>query len=289
MDGDIIAYKAAFVSTEKWDDETELFDPAAVEANVKKMITEWGQLAKAGTSIICLSDVDHRYFRHTVYPDYKGNRDDRKRPAALSCAFEVIEKHCKTVRYEGLEADDVMGVLSGSEHLSDPVIVSIDKDMLTIPGKILNPNKFRRPIKVSKQAADRMMLKQALQGDRTDNYFGVEGIGPVKADKIVDAHADIRKAWEAVVETFGDEEQALTMCRLSRILRPNEYNEEKGEVRLWHPTKQDIWIPSKPSAEKTKSIARSSSTTPKNASRKTATKRTGSRKKTTKISPVAGP
>ena len=287
IDGDIVAYKAAFVSTDTFEDQ-EIFDPAAVKANVDLMVKEWSQLAKAGATIICLSDDTHRYFRHDVYPDYKGNRQDRERPKALTSAYDCLKENYKSVQYDGLEADDVMGVLAGSTELTDPVMISIDKDLMTVPGKLLNPNKMRRAVRITKPAADRMMLIQALQGDRTDNYPGVEGIGPVKAEKIVNEHADIRAAWQAVVETFGDEEMALTMTRLARILRHDDFNIEKGEVRLWHPTNKDIWTKSIPES-KAPTTGRKSSRTRKGASRKTGTKRTGSRKKTTNVSPVSGP
>ena len=289
IDGDIIAYKAAFVSTDTFEDQ-EIFDPLAVKINVEMMVKEWSQLAK-GIPIICLSDDDHRYFRHTVYPAYKGNRSDKEKPKALSCAYDCLKENFNFVQYEGLEADDVMGVLAGSTELSDPVIVSIDKDMLTIPGKVLNPNKMRRPVRVSKPAADRLMLKQALMGDSTDGYPGVPGIGPVKADKILNEHSDLRSAWQAVVETFGSEEDALTMTRLARILRSDDYNIEKGEVRLWHPTNKDIWMTAKPTNKLQQTVEKEkpSSKTRKRRSRRTVTKATGSRRKTTNVSPVSGP
>ena len=283
IDGDIVAYKSAYVSTDSFG-EQEIYDPLAVETNVGLIVQEWSQLAK-GRPVVCLSDDSHRYFRHKIYPNYKGNRDDRERPKALGHAYDCLKKNFDFVQYDGLEADDVMGILAGSTELSDPVIVSIDKDMLTIPGKVLNPNKLRRPIRVSKAAADRMMLKPALMGARTDGYPGVEGIGPVKAEKIIEAHADIRSAWQAVVETFGNETDALTMTRLARILRHDDYNSEKGEVRLWHPSKKDIWMKATGEEE----AVSASSKKRRGSSRKTATKRTASRKKTTSVSPVAGP
>ena len=289
IDGDIIAYKAAFVSTDTFEDQ-EIYDPLAVKTNVELMVRDWSQLAK-GRPIICLSDATGRYFRHTVYPAYKGNRSDREKPKALACAYECLANNYDSVRYEGLEADDVMGILSGSTELSDPVIVSIDKDMLTIPGKVLNPNKMRRPVRITKPAADRLMLKQALMGDSTDGYPGVPGIGPVKADKILNEHSDLRSAWQAVVETFGSEEDALTMTRLARILRSDDYNIEKGEVRLWHPTNKDIWLTAKQTDKLKQTVEKEkpSSQTRKRRSRKTGTKATGSLGKTTNVSPVSGP
>ena len=276
IDGDIIAYRAAVLGVDDFDGE-EFFDPDSVEQTVTHIVTDWTQKAKAGTQIICLSDETHRYFRHDIYPDYKGNRKDRERPAALTHAYDCLKKNFKTTDRPGLEADDVMGILSGSPDLTDPIIVSIDKDMLTVPARVFNPDKMRRPLKVRKAAADRQMLTQALVGDRTDGYPGLDGIGPVKADKIISQHSRLKDCWEAVVEAFGSEADALTMTRLSRILRYDDWNEETKELRLWHPTKE-IWIPSTtPNTTSTGGLKRS---TTSSRSRKTypATKRSASRK-----------
>tara|TARA_B100000131_G_scaffold205761_1_gene197890 strand:+ start:7023 stop:7937 length:915 start_codon:yes stop_codon:yes gene_type:complete len=239
IDADIIAYRSIFLSGHTLDDDTD-HDPIAVKTTVDHLIKEWMQKAKAGTSICCMSDPSHRYFRHDVYPEYKANRTG-ERPAALTTALDHIREKHRIAEYDGLEADDVMGVLAGSTTLSDPVVVSIDKDMMTIPGKMLNPSKMRRPLRISKAAADRQVFMQALMGDRTDNYPGVEGIGPVKAQRIIEQHGDARRCWGAVVEAFGDEAQAITMVRLSRILRAEDYNFDTGEIRLWHPIKP-VWM-----------------------------------------------
>ena len=240
IDGDIIAYRSAVISANDFDGE-EFFDPLSVEQNVTHIVGDWTTKARARTQVVCLSDESHRYFRHEIYPDYKGNRADRERPVALSHAYDCLKKNYKTADRPGLEADDVMGILSGSPALTDPVIVSIDKDMLTVPAKLLNPDKMRRPMRIRKAAADRQMLLQALIGDRTDGYPGVEGIGPVKADKILSDFGRLQEMWAAVVEAFGSEKDALTMTRLSRILRFDDYDETEGKVKLWHPSK-DVWM-----------------------------------------------
>ena len=294
LDGDIIAYKCAIISTDTFEDQS-LFDPISVKRNIEIMVDEWAQLAKATARIVCISSEDHRYFRHTVYPDYKGNRKEKKKPAALKCAYDILKSDYKYEQRAGLEADDVMGILSGDPRLVNPIIVSIDKDMLTVPSKLLNPNKPRRPVKIIKAMADRQMLIQAMSGDSTDNYPGIEGIGPVKAEKLMAQFPTPSLAWRAVVEAFGSEKKALTMVRLARILRYGDYNDEKGEVRLWHPRKKDIWIKSIPptikkekelkqsttsyQSQKTSKVTkRSVSATSSSTSR--ATKRKGRRKST---------
>ena len=112
IDGDIIAYRSAVISANDFDGE-EFFDPLSVEQNVTHIVGDWTTKARARTQVVCLSDESHRYFRHEIYPDYKGNRADRERPVALSHAYDCLKKNYKTADRPGLEADDVMGILSG--------------------------------------------------------------------------------------------------------------------------------------------------------------------------------
>ncbi len=244
LDGDIIAFRCAVTNQDEFDGEF-VYDPRVVSDALDRMVKEWQTLAKAGTSIVCLSSPDRRYFRHLIYPAYKQNRSGLQRPVALDFAIDYLHKNYKIAQRVGLEADDVMGIFMGKPELTDPVIVSIDKDMMTIPGKIMNPGKMLRPMKVSKQSADRMVFYQALVGDSTDGYPGAKGIGPKKAEKILAECAHPLKLWLAVVEAFGgDEEQATLMVQLAKILRHEDYNEGTGEVRLWNAKNPNLWITS---------------------------------------------
>ena len=71
-------------------------------------------------------------------------------------------------------------------------------------------------------------MLQALTGDRTDNYPGVE-VGPVRAQNLLNENPSPAMAWQAIVKAFGDERQAITMMRLARILRADDYNIKTGE------------------------------------------------------------
>jgi 5'-3' exonuclease len=155
---------------------------------------------------VCLSDATHKYFRHIIYPQYKANRKGSARPVGLGHAIKYLEDNYKIARRPGLEADDVMGILAGSEHITDPVIVSIDKDMMTVPGRVLNPNKMNRAQKVSERSADRMMFYQALVGDSTDGYPGAKGIGPKKAEKALQDWTTERELYERCLKLYEDNE-----------------------------------------------------------------------------------
>ena len=82
-------------------------------------------------------------------------------------------------------------------------------------------------------------MVQALVGDTSDNYPGLKGFGPVKAEKLLANCKTLPEMWGAVVgayrkggETFG---AALLNARMARILRYGDYDFTSGNVELWDP------------------------------------------------------
>ena len=61
------------------------------------------------------------------------------------------------------------------------VIVSDDKDMLTIPGLKLKGGEL---IQTTEWAANFAFYSQAMVGDTADHYPGCKGIGKVKATQV---------------------------------------------------------------------------------------------------------
>jgi DNA polymerase-1 len=157
----------------------------------------------------------------------------------------MLKQHDAYVR-PLLEADDVMGILSTHPDLlpGEKVIVSVDKDMKTIPGLLFNPDKDREPRRIEQHVADYWHLYQALMGDPTDGFPGCPGIGPKRAQKILmdgddHRHFPVAEMWARVVATFAkrglNEHYALTQARVARICRHTDYDFEKKEVKLWNP------------------------------------------------------
>lgn len=242
VDADIVAYQAAAKTASKFDDEL-VGDPNKACREADLILDNWMRRVKPNQIVMCWSCTTRKYFRHDIYPEYKGNRKG-ERPPCLSEVTEYLKDKHRSVSYRGLEADDVLGILGMSPDLINPVVVSIDKDMMTLPVKFYNPSKMMRPLRQNLGMADRLMFKQALMGDSTDGYKGVPGCGPAKAEKILD-QCRPSNMWEGVLQAFLDsnltEQYALTMVRLARILRAEDYN-ENGDVRLWLPYNQGEWM-----------------------------------------------
>jgi DNA polymerase-1 len=128
--------------------------------------------------------------------------------------------------------------------MREPVVISIDKDLLQIPGWNYNPGvrgKGGRLTEITAKEADRYHLYQTLVGDDTDGYVGCPGVGTKKATKLLDdcAHLSAATQWEWVVEAYRkrglDEEAALVQARVARILRAEDWDPIKKEHRLWTP------------------------------------------------------
>ena len=122
-----------------------------------------------------------------------------------------------------------MGVLA----TDNTIIVSDDKDLQTIPGRLYRP--ATKELKtITPEEADRSHLIQALTGDVTDGYKGCPKVGPVSAEKILE-----EGTWEEVVGAYQKaglgEEFALSQARVARILREGEWNPITEEVQLWNP------------------------------------------------------
>ena len=260
IDADIVAFRAAAKVQDKFDGEL-ISDPRVAIREAEHILEQWTKFVKPNLTLLCFSCPTRVYFRHDIYPEYKAQRRGLVKPPALSAVIEHLKNKYKFITYPGLEADDVMGILGTSTTIKDPVIISIDKDMQTIPTKFLNPDKMRRAVRISPGAADLLVYKQAMTGDSTDNYKGIPGTGAVKAEKIIQESKQ-SQIWQSVERAFLDNklttEYAITMMRLARILRAEDYNIETGEVRLWHPVKPQ-WMT--PSAHNTTNSTASKSTT----------------------------
>jgi DNA polymerase-1 len=172
-------------------------------------------------------------WRKGVAEDYKANRKNIRKPMLLPAMRDFITSHWPTVIYDGLEADDVLGLMSGEGD----ILVSSDKDLLSVPGHHFNPDKpDDGVIVVDEVTAFTQHMTQTLTGDSTDNYKGCPKVGKVGAAKIL-FELTLEEMWPAVVGRFEKagltEEDALQQARLAHILHPGEYNHDTKEVTMW--------------------------------------------------------
>lgn len=276
VDGDILAYAASSATqkTYAWDEETVSVSASLDEAlgSVGRTLDKLMDDLNASDYRIALSDPDKNW-RKKVLPSYKSNRTGEKPIHYDAVRAELFENGNSTM-IEWLEGDDVLGLMSTMDNIKgEKIIVSIDKDMRTIPGLLFSP---RDPdvVEISEDEADRYHLYQTLIGDTVDGYKGCPGVGPKAANHVLDNPTRIEAyeytftkgpreglselrtrvceptdVWSAIVSRFevaqakglldieDANEAALVQARVARILRSGEYNFKTGKVKLWTPKK----------------------------------------------------
>jgi DNA polymerase-1 len=178
---------------------------------------------------MCISGADN--FRKGISPTYKGGRKKSRKP----CGYPAFVQWCKdTYEYgieDTLEADDLMGILATTPG-ANTIIVSDDKDMLTIPSRLYLPTRGDL-IDQTVAAADHAFLTQTLTGDTTDGYSGCPKVGAVTAARILGSRPDWSLVESAFIKSGLTKDDALTQARLARILRHEDWDQKNKVVKLW--------------------------------------------------------
>jgi DNA polymerase-1 len=190
-----------------------------------------------GSSDIVMCFTDYPTFRHEIFTEYKLNRISKRKPLGLGAVIKEVKNNYESISYPNLEGDDVLGLLSTNNKYDNPVIVSVDKDMKTIPGLLLAGDTLEL---ITRTQADKHFMAMTIAGDATDGVPGIKGLGMVSATKILDSAKDLASMWDLVVKTYNKKgngiSDAILNARLVRILREGDYDYNTGEVRLWNPT-----------------------------------------------------
>ncbi len=160
--------------------------------------------------IAAVFDTDAKTFRDDLFADYKANREAM--PEDLSTQIPFIIRVCEAfnipiIKYDGFEADDVIGTLAKKvaeqglqavivsndkdlcQLVSDPHIIAMRQNSINVKRKVPVPpiewcdeawvqNKFGVP-------PSKIVDLLGLMGDAVDNIPGAPGIGAVGALKLV--------------------------------------------------------------------------------------------------------
>ena len=233
IDADYIVYKCcAACETEIDYGEDVIFVTSnfsdaykAVTNDISKITSKFGGFAEP---ILFFSDSVN--FRKKISPDYKGHRN-RKKPCGYKRVIRDLRINYEVIVMKTLEADDAMGIYA-TAHPGN-TIVSPDKDMRQIPGKLYN---LTDTTYITPEEGAKWHLIQTLAGDQTDGYSGVPGIGVKRAETLFDKEG---YSWQTVLKAFNDkgltEDDALLNARLARILTLDDYDTKRQEPILWTP------------------------------------------------------
>jgi len=239
IDGDILVWTeaAALEQIVHWETDvhTLVCDFRELKQRIDVRIIAYVEKFQAQKYTVCFSDSG-RNFRSEFIPEYKANRKLVRKPVSFRAAVEYCHEVWGGITWKNLEADDVLGIL-GTRH-PESIVISSDKDTATVPCRWFSPIADDGKVRVITPAeADYTHLCQTLSGDRTDNYGGIPGCGPITAEKILKGNV----TWAAVSDAYKraglTEKDALANARCARICRDGDYSPKTGKVRLWQPTR----------------------------------------------------
>lgn len=211
-----------------------------------RFLTQFIHQTKAQYIACAFDDSFSDSFRHEIFPDYKGNRDET--PNELKKQFIICQKVAKAMgvacySHPNYEADDLIGTLA--KHHQDKgdnvFVVSADKDLAQLitdkdrwwdygKSEPLDTNRIFSKFGVyPNQIADYL----ALTGDAVDNIKGVAGVGNKTAaillnhfktlDEVLKRHQEIsylsfRGAKTCQKNIVNNSEQALLARKLTGIV-----------------------------------------------------------------------
>lgn len=202
IDADIPVFQSAAIADTVTDWGEGLWTLHAYECDATqwfdKFIADIMEKLNGTDLILALSDSEN--WRKDVLPTYKHNRAKTRPPMLRKFMNQYAIDNYNVMQRPTLEGDDILGILATSKTIvkGDKVIVSIDKDLKTIPCQILNWNHASSAVSsglaksvndcvftVTKEQADYYHLLQTLAGDTTDGYGGCPNIGLGTADTIL--------------------------------------------------------------------------------------------------------
>jgi hypothetical protein len=222
IDSDIVAYRISFACK----DESLITATHTMNSYLADILT-WGV---DNTFTDCFVNQWKFYltgkgnFREAIAKTavYKGNRTAPK-PAHLAGLRKHLEKEWDAVVVQGEEADDAIAIEATTLGDGNCIIVSLDKDLDQIAGWHYN---FVKKIgyHIDEQTGMYLFYKQILTGDTADNIIGLKGIGPAKADRILEDITIEHDLYKACIEAYdGNEERVIENAKLLFLRRyPNQ-------------------------------------------------------------------
>jgi len=156
---------------------------------------------EAARTIVCF-DFGKSYYRMDMHEEYKGTRKKPKEEEEIKkyeAFFAVLndlpdQLDEEVLKFRGVEADDLLAWIT--QNVSDKYdhtwIVSSDKDLIQlVDDNVSIFNIFGRK-EVTKQSLfedlglvpSEFMLSRIIEGDKSDNIIGIEGIGPKRAQTL---------------------------------------------------------------------------------------------------------
>ena len=170
-------------------------------------------------------------FRHEMYPEYKGTRQET--PQLIIDSLEPLCNLCKAMcipvlMVKGFEADDVIGSMAkrAEKEGFDVFMVTPDKDYGQLisehitqykPGKSGSDNELIDVRKVCEKYGisrpEQVIEILTICGDSSDNVPGVKGVGEVGAGKLIAKYDNVENIYRHIDELTPKQREAFANAR----------------------------------------------------------------------------
>jgi hypothetical protein len=173
---------------------------------------------------------------------YKANRDPSKRPVHYKSIRRYLINRWGATVVDGYEADDACA-MAAHEAGYEPdriIIVTCDKDLLTVPGLQYNFQK-KRFVAVTPQEASLNFYRQLIMGDPTDNIGGAYRAGKAAADKYLQPGMPDYNMYLTALKLYMQGKE-LKGCPYAHLSAEDALLEN---ARLIHMKRHvgDVWLP----------------------------------------------
>jgi 5'-3' exonuclease len=145
-------------------------------------------------------------FRIDYFKDYKNTPSRKKSKANNPYYFElrqILMEENRVVPATGMEADDLVRIWAEEAKAREEqfVVASVDKDLQCISGHhyLIHRDEL---IYVDDDMADKHYWTQILTGDAVDNIRGLRGIGPKKAERILEGAGNSKARKQRVIDAY---------------------------------------------------------------------------------------
>lgn len=202
-------------------------------------------------------DVKVPTFRHKEYKEYQSQRPPMadELSSQIGKAKDFLEAaNIPVYLKEGYEADDLLGTIAKKGDFDSVIIATGDKDILQLVDnkiKIYMPIAGLSSAKLfgEKEAKERIGVDpvqipdyKALVGDPSDNYPGVNGIGPKTAIKLLEKYSNIDKIYAHLKEIEPNvrekldkgKKDVLLFHRLATIICDVDVKIDFKEMKKWN-------------------------------------------------------
>jgi len=174
-----------------------------------------GQLVSENPDyLVFIRDAKGDNFRHEMYSEYKATRE--RMPDNLRDQLDDIDTMIRAMDVEivertGFEADDLIGALAeklGKDKNNEVYILSGDKDLYALIKDnvyiydTMKKKIFQREETIEKFGVPPECVRDylAICGDSSDNIPGISGIGPKKAQVILNEFGTLENFYAAIEE-----------------------------------------------------------------------------------------